>query len=446
MTDLSDDILLGRADDAATTWAVRPELMPAIAELMRRGRTMSPNEARERLAVAPVQAARRSSARVAGGAVAILSLRGLITPRGSLLSLLFGGGGGGLEGFRAMFREALGSDEIGAILLDIDSPGGLIDLVPETAAEIREARGTKPIVAIANTMAASAAYWIATQADEVVVTQSGDVGSVGVFATHEDWSKFDEQLGVKTTLISAGKYKTEGNPFEPLSDTARATIQKMVDEAYDMFVADVAAGRAVNEQAVREGYGEGRVVTAANAVSLGMADRVATIEETIGVLARGESPSGTAAEGGGDELEAAAVHVRISVVELEADPIPKHDTAVVDESWDGPGEEAKISNDAGKDVLRRMYAWVDSDKDEDTKAAYKFPHHKVTDGKPGAANLNGCRNVLSRLPQSNIPEADREGVRAHLQHHLDAQQGSSSSAAEADGAECSRVLDVLLAR
>ncbi|MGH9167379.1 MAG: HK97 family phage prohead protease [Acidimicrobiia bacterium] len=99
--------------------------------------------------------------------------------------------------------------------------------------------------------------------------------------------------------------------------------------------------------------------------------------------------------------------------------IPPHSTDVLDEPWDGPGEVAKIPNDAGAAALRKMYAWVDPDLDPETKAAYKLPHHQVTDGVPGAANVAGVRNALSRLPQSGIPQSDHEAVRRHLQRHLD---------------------------
>lgn len=217
------------------------------------------------------------------GGVQVITLRGLITPRGSFLSLLFGGGGG-LQAFRSQLREALHNDEVGSILIDVDSPGGSTDLLTETAAEIREARGDKPIVAISNTIAASAAYWIASQADELVVTPSGEVGSIGVFAVHEDWSQFNESFGVLPTYIAAGKYKTEGNPDEPLDDAAKAALQATIDEFYGLFVDDVAAGRGVTSQVVRDDFGEGRMVTAKRAVSLGMADRVESFEATVARL------------------------------------------------------------------------------------------------------------------------------------------------------------------
>jgi signal peptide peptidase SppA len=229
--------------------------------------------------------------------LAVVPLRGAVTPRGSLLSILFGGTGG-LQGFRESFREALADDNVSAILLDIDSPGGLIDLVPETAAEIRGARGTKPIVALANTLAASAAYWIATQADELVVTPSGQVGSVGVYTVHEDVSKMGQMMGIQTTIVSAGDHKVDGNPYEPLSKSALASLQEQVDDLYAMFVRDVAAGRNVGEGAVAAGYGQGRAVLADRAITLGMVDRVETFEQTVARLGAGtaDEPAADAAD------------------------------------------------------------------------------------------------------------------------------------------------------
>jgi signal peptide peptidase SppA len=219
----------------------------------------------------------------AGGEIAILPLRGTIRPRGSFLSMLFGGGGG-LQGFREAFREALADDNVKAIVIDIDSPGGLIDLVPEASAEIRAGREQKKIVAVANTMAASAAYWLAAQATELVVTPSGQVGSIGVFAIHEDFSKMEQMMGIATTIISAGPYKTDGNPYEPLSKSAQAALQDQVDQLYAMFTADVAAGRGVKPEAVAAGYGSGRLLLAGDALAVGMVDRIEALEDTLARL------------------------------------------------------------------------------------------------------------------------------------------------------------------
>ncbi|MCC7371633.1 MAG: S49 family peptidase, partial [Chloroflexi bacterium] len=143
---------------------------------------------------------------------------------------------------------------------------------------------------------ASAAYWIASSADEIVVTPSGEVGSIGVFTAHEDISAALEAEGVTVTLISAGKYKTEGNPFEPLSEEARGAIQARVDDYYSMFVRAVARGRGVKPADVRGGFGQGRVVGADEAVRLGMADRVGTMAQTVERLAGRRGGAGSRAE------------------------------------------------------------------------------------------------------------------------------------------------------
>lgn len=276
-----------------SAWSVVPEMLPRIADAFRRGATE-----RTDAEIIPEPGAALGSRVQSTGGVAVIPLKGLITKRPSFISLLFGGGGG-LQSFRSAFREALGSEEIGSILIDIDSPGGSTDLISETAAEIRAARGTKPVIAISNTLAASAAYWIAAQADEIIVTPSGEVGSIGVFAVHEDWSGFNEAMGVMPTYVSAGRFKTELNPDEPLSEEAKAALQATVDEFYELFVIDVAAGRGASVDAVRNGYGEGRVVTAQRAVALGMADRVETYEATVARLAgRPRSPEQAVATAG----------------------------------------------------------------------------------------------------------------------------------------------------
>lgn len=276
---MNDDRAHAAWEMAHNPWAVREELLPSIAAMLRGSSPPALAEQAE-----GDQEARSAGAPQLHAGVAVISLRGLITPGTTLLSLLLGGG---LQRFRSELREAAASDEVASILIDVNSPGGYIDLVPETAAEIRAARDSKPVVAIANTNAASAAYWLASQASEVVVTLSGAVGSIGVFSIHEDWSKFDERVGIKTTLISAGKYKTEASPYEPLSEEAEAAIQERVDDRYAAFLADVGKGRGVAASKVRSDFGEGRMVLAKDAVKAGMADRVDTFEGALTKLARG---------------------------------------------------------------------------------------------------------------------------------------------------------------
>lgn len=265
-----------------TPWAVRLETLGVIQEVI--GRRVTGDALSESEIVARLDAAapRRDGTVSSVGSVAVLSLFGVMMPRASLMTQM--SGGASTEAFAQELQGLIEDDTVDTILLNIDSPGGMTDLVPETAALIRSGRDRKPIVAIANTDAASAAYWLASQATELVVTPSGSVGSIGVYAAHQDVSQKLERDGIRTTLISAGRYKVEGNAFEPLSEEARAALQAKVDTFYGMFVADVAAGRGVTTDAVTAGFGEGRMVTADAAVTAGMADRVATLDETLARL------------------------------------------------------------------------------------------------------------------------------------------------------------------
>jgi signal peptide peptidase SppA len=246
-----------------------------------------------------VEATSAAASRMAGGqpgSVAVIPVRGVISHHG--------GGwwsdGSSVDGLASAFRSAINDPSVSAVVLDIDSPGGSVGGVPELAAEIYRARGKKPIVALANSLMASAAYWLGSAAGELVCVPSGSVGSVGVYGMHQDVSKMMENAGLKHTLVSYGKYKTEGNPYEPLTDEARAAMQKDIDEYGDMFTHDVARNRKASVADVRSGFGEGRVVNAAQAVKLGMADRIGTLDDVLGSL--GAAPAGKRrAQAGGSQ-------------------------------------------------------------------------------------------------------------------------------------------------
>lgn len=274
---------------AETPWAILPHKLAVLKEIVAR------HVSGEKLDAAEVQALIHGAARPQDRrvqAVAVLPLFGTIFPRANLMTDM--SGATSAERFGAQFRALLDDPQIDAIVLDVDSPGGQVGGIDEVSKMIFEARGRKPVVAVSNHRMASAAYWIATAADQVVVTPSGEVGSIGVFAVHEDISAAMEKEGVKVSLISAGKYKVEGNPWEPLSDEARAAIQATVVETYDTFVEAVARNRGVMPAVVRTSFGEGRMVSARQAVELGMADRIATLDEVIVSLLEQNPPSGSA--------------------------------------------------------------------------------------------------------------------------------------------------------
>ena len=216
------------------------------------------------------------------GPVAVLPVYGILAHRLNVVSAMSGGTSSQL--LAREIRAAVDDPKVDHLVLDLDSPGGSVAGMPELARAVREARQVKPITAVVNTLAASAAYWLAAGCTEIVSTPSGRTGSIGVFGVHVDASKRNEAEGLAYSLISAGRYKTEGNAFEPLTDEARAALQKSIDRVYAAFVADVAAGRNVSEAAVRGGYGEGRVLEAADALAAGLVDRVATFDDVLAEL------------------------------------------------------------------------------------------------------------------------------------------------------------------
>lgn len=276
-------------------WALKAEARGTMRALMRGG--FNPQWSALTMGAKAAEVRRVSSTQRTTGAVAVIPLCGVLTPRGSWLSMLFGGGAGGLQGFREAFGRAVNDPDIGAIVLDVDSPGGMVDLCPETAADVYNARGTKPIIAIANTCAASGAYWIAAQADELVVTPSGDVGSIGVYMLHEDYSGWNDRVGIDPTFITAtdSPYKVDGNMEEPLSESARADWQAQVDDIMGTFAGSVAQARGITVEQVIETYGGGRCLLADRALEAGMVDRIATFEDVVAELLAPTVPGGATA-------------------------------------------------------------------------------------------------------------------------------------------------------
>jgi signal peptide peptidase SppA len=200
---------------------------------------------------AAIQAARdgrpgNGSTVAPGAGVMVIPVHGLIMHRARMVQDVSGPGGTSTEGLAKQFNAALRNPDVSAVVFDVDSGGGSAHGVEEAAAEIFKARGgEKPVVAVVNAMAGSAAYWLASQADEVVITPSGEAGSVGVFMAHEDYSEALAAEGIKVTFIHSGRYKVEGNMVEPLSDESVDYYQGQVDAVYETFVRDVARGRGV---------------------------------------------------------------------------------------------------------------------------------------------------------------------------------------------------------
>lgn len=260
-------------------WAIMPEKLQAILDFIDLKATgiITAEEIESITAKAPTKYKNIK------GNVAVLPLFGVISQRMNMLTAI--SGGTSIEQFGASFDAAVSDESIGAIVFDVDSPGGGVYGVQEVAEKIYGARGKKPIVAVTNSLNASAAYWISSAADEIVITPSGEVGSIGVLAVHTDVSEADKSLGLKRTMVKAGKYKTEGIPYEPLDKDGLAYIQSRVDDYYEIMTSDIARNRSVTQSKVKSGFGEGRVVGAKQAVEMGMVDRTGTFEQVIKRLA-----------------------------------------------------------------------------------------------------------------------------------------------------------------
>ncbi|ARK96160.1 S49 family peptidase [Burkholderia pseudomallei] len=269
----------------STPWAIMPERLSAFAGVIARWSLGAVADVDTMTAVqtdsATVAARRGASARAGNGSIAVLPMYGVVTQRGNMADDISGPGSMSTQMFAQALRSALADDSVDAVLIDIDSPGGSVYGVQELADEIYQARGQKPVVTIANSLAASAAYWLGSAASEFYVTPGGEVGSIGVWSAHEDWSKALADAGVTTTLISAGKYKTEGNPYGPLSADAQSFMQSRVDDYYGAFTKAVARNRGVPVATVREGMGQGRVLGAQAAKEAGMVDDIAAFDDVI---------------------------------------------------------------------------------------------------------------------------------------------------------------------
>ena len=183
----------------------------------------------------------------------------------------------------AQINAAINDPSVDAVLLDIDSPGGEAGGAFDLADEIVSARSTKPIWAVANDDAFSAAYAIACSAERIYLTRTGGVGSIGVIALHVDQTQRDALDGYRYTAIYAGDRKNDLSPHLPLSNEASTALQTEVDRLYEMFVSTVATNRGLVAQAVRDT--QAGLFYAGDAIEAGFADAIGTADDALRALA-----------------------------------------------------------------------------------------------------------------------------------------------------------------
>ena len=209
--------------------------------------------------------------------IAVIPIHGTLVKR--VLGMEAASGLTSYGGIAQEIDAALADPLVQGILLDIDSPGGEASGSFELARQIRHAATQKPVWAVANDAAYSAAYALAASAQRLIVTETGGVGSIGVIALHIDQSVKDAQEGYRYTAVTAGAHKNDFSPHHPLSDEAKAELQAEVDRLYGLFVEHVTAMRSLNADAVRAT--EAGLYFGANAITAGLADAVSSFETAL---------------------------------------------------------------------------------------------------------------------------------------------------------------------
>lgn len=270
----------------AQPWAIVPEYLEAIEAiavramdadvlqlLTRDGHAASMDASRMAVAALGTRLDGSRGSTIRNGN-AVVPMIGTIFPRASMIGASTGGTS--LDALSHDLRVAEASADVERIVLLIDSPGGVVSHVGEAADMLRAS--TKPVTAFVTGMGASLAYWLGSQAREIVLDRAASVGSIGVVATTS------RQEGPDASGRRAYEIVSSGAPFkrpDVTTEEGRAAVQADVDAIEAVFIADVAAGRRVSVEQVREKFGRGAMVPAARAVEVGMADRIGTLESVL---------------------------------------------------------------------------------------------------------------------------------------------------------------------
>lgn len=255
-------------------WAMHPETFESVA------RQISTMDLAAHVAAAkPRSAEQESGYRLTDDGVAVIQINGTLTKYGSSFT------GRGMVAMRKAVRSAARDESARAIVLQIDSPGGTISGTSDLAQEVAAAAAVKPLIAYIEDMGASAAYWIASQAPVIYINETGMAGSIGVFTVVNDFSGAAERDGVRVHVIKTGQFKGAGAPGARISDAQLEEVQRIVSDLNAQFIGAVAGGRKMDREKVAA-LADGRVHIGMEAVKLGLADGVRSLDSVIGEAAR----------------------------------------------------------------------------------------------------------------------------------------------------------------
>jgi ClpP class serine protease len=210
---------------------------------------------------------------------AVVPVTGPLFPKASLMDTMCGAVS--LETLMQEMQQALDNPNVNAIVLDMDSPGGLVSGTSEFAAFITRAKDIKPIVCYVGGSAASAAYWIASACSEIVAEKTAGLGSIGVVTARPVQQEPDQNGDKWIEIVSSN---AQNKRPDPTTEGGLKVITDQLDAVEALFIADVASNRGVTVQKVKDTFGKGGMLIAADAVQAGMADRIGSFESVLSEL------------------------------------------------------------------------------------------------------------------------------------------------------------------
>lgn len=298
-------------------------------------------------------------------------------------------------------ERGLDDPEVKRIVMVIDSGGGHVSGCFDLGDRIYAGRSVKPIHAVADEFAYSAAYLIASSCTDFKVARTGGAGSIGVLRVHYDMSKAIEAAGVTVTFIQSGAHKTDGDPMKPLSDDAKARLQARSAELYEIFVSTVARNRSMDAQAVRDT--EALTYSAAEAVSLGLADSIGTLDDATAEFSADQSNQEDDNMFTQEQLDAAVATATASAMTAGAAAERERITAIIE------------SDEGKKRPVAAMAAAMDTEMSAEQAAKFlgKLPEEKAEAAAPapkedaqGPKGKDGAgKDFVQTMNEAEHPEA-----------------------------------------
>ncbi len=215
-----------------------------------------------------------------GERVGVITISGVITTGGQ--STLFGPEVGGARVTMKQLRRAADDDSIKAVVLRVNSPGGSPAASQEIYDEVKRLADEKPVVVSMGDVAASGGYYVAAPADRIIASGSTVTGSIGVRMQYLQYHELMEKIGVDGGNLTTGRYKDTGSPYREMREDEKELLQSVLDDMYDQFVRDVAEGRDMDKEKVRE-LANGRIFTGEQALEAGLVDELGNFYRAVKV-------------------------------------------------------------------------------------------------------------------------------------------------------------------